>query len=182
MKEASEQLVDLLGQPYHPQQVQAVLQPLGIKRMPKPNSYFNDDIIWSAKASIRLDIYLPAKLRELTGSEYEDPEGWRIGSVHFLAPGADDRIKAPYAAPLPGGLTMASAPELAIEAYGTPQLDEDCEWPGFDGRILAWRKPGLNLAIEYEAGESGYAMRSYTACLIGCIGAWRSDHPAIFAP
>lgn len=25
-------------------------------------------------------------------------------------------------------------------------------------------------------------MRSYTACLIGCIGAWKNDNPEVFAP
>lgn len=56
-KEPSEQLIEMLGQPYNPKSVQALLQPFGVKRMPSPNSYFNDDIIWSVKSSIRFDIY-----------------------------------------------------------------------------------------------------------------------------
>lgn len=33
MKEASEQLIELLGHPYHPKQIQALLQSFGVKRM-----------------------------------------------------------------------------------------------------------------------------------------------------
>lgn len=182
MKEASEQLIAMLGQPYHPQSVQALLQPFGVKRMPKPSSYFKDDIIWSAKASIRMDLYLPPKINDLTGRHYTSQDEWIIGAIHFLAPGSDDRIKAPFAGSLPGGLTMASAPSEFIQAYGLPEMNEACEWPGFSGQILAWRRPDMNIVMEYETGETGSTMRSYTACLIGCIGAWRNDHPEIFAP
>lgn len=100
-KEASEQLIELLGHPYNPKQVQALLQPFGVKRMPFPNSYFNDDIIWSVKSSLRIDIY---------------------------------------------------------------------------------RAPKINIVIEYEHTDEGSVMISYTACLIGCIGAWRNDNPEVYAP
>lgn len=149
-KEPSEQLIEMLGQPYHPKSVQALLQPFGVKRMPAPNSYFNDDIIWSVKSSIRIDIYRVPKINDLTGLSYSNEDGWIIGAIHFLAPGADDRIKSPFAGILPNGIQMSSTPEQAIKAYGLPALDEECEWSGFSGRILAWRKSGINIAIEFE--------------------------------
>jgi len=182
MTEPSEQLVEMLGQPYSPKSVQALLQSFGVKRMPSPNSYFKDDIIWSVKSSIRMDIYRPPKINDLTGLNYIHQDEWIIGAIHFLAPGSDDRIKAPYPGYLPKGITMTSTPSESIEAYGQPDLDDSCEWPGFSGRILAWRKPGINIAIQYVDMETGYMMRSYTACLIGCIGAWRNDDPEVFAP
>jgi len=182
MTEPSEQLVEMLGQPYSPKSVQAILKSFGVKRMPSPNSYFNDDIIWSVKSSIRIDIYRPPKINDLTALNYINQDEWIIGAIHFLAPGSDDRIKAPYPGDLPKGITMESTPSDSIEAYGQPELDDRCEWPGFSGRILAWRKPGINIAIEYEDMETGYLMRSYTVCLIGCIGAWRNETPEVFAP
>ncbi len=182
MNEPAVQLIAMLGQPYHPKNVQALLQPYGVKRMPAPSSYFNDDIIWCVKASIRMDIYRAPKLNELTGLQNTHPDEWIIGAVHFLAPGSDDRIKAPYPGTLPDGITMSSPPEEPIAAYGPPELDEECEWPGFSGRIMAWRKPRINLALEYADAGGDRVLRSYTACLIGCIGAWKSDHPAVFAP
>lgn len=39
-----------------------------------------------------------------------------------------------------------------------------------------------NVSIEYETDEDGSAMTCYTACLVGCIGAWRKDYPEVFAP
>lgn len=205
-KEPSEQLIEMLGQPYNPKSVQALLQPFGVKRMPTPNSYFNDDIIWSVKSSIRIDIYRVPKINDLTGLSYSNEDGWIIGAIHFLAPGADDRIKSPFSGTLPNGIKMSSTPEQAIMAYGSPALDDECEWSGFTGRILAWRKSGINIAIEFEDGDNDQVidemievgndfaidrvadpeitrvMRSYTACLIGCIGAWRNDNPEVFAP
>ncbi|MFF2093346.1 hypothetical protein [Paenibacillus sp. NPDC058174] len=182
MKEQSEQLIEMLGHPYNPKSVQGLLQSFGVKRMPKPNSYFNDDIIWSPKSSIRIDIYRPPKINDLTGLQYTNQDEWIVGAVHFLAPGSDDRIKAPFSGYLPQGITMSSTPDEAIEAYDQPQLDEQCEWPGFSGRILAWRKPGINIAIVYEDSETSSRMISFQACLIGCIGAWRNDNPEVFAP
>lgn len=182
MNEPSEQLIEMLGRPYSPKSVQSLLQPFGIRRMPSPSSYFNDDIIWSVKSSIRIDIYRAPKLNALTGLKYTNQEDWIIGAIHFLAPGSDDRIKAPFHGHLPAGITMSATPDESIEAYGQPELNEECEWPGFSGRILAWRKPGLNIAIEYEGSGSNSRMISYQACLIGCIGAWRNDNPEVFAP
>ncbi|OWA33980.1 hypothetical protein B9G55_16720 [Saccharibacillus sp. O16] len=177
--EPSDLLVQTLGQTYDPKAIQQMLLPLGIKRMPQPISYFNDDIIWSAKASLRLDVYRAPKINELTAHSYSPDDGWIVGCVHFLAPGSDDRIKAPYAGTLPGGLPMDTAPGDAIAAYGLPAMDEMTEWPGFSGRILAWRTPTLNIAMEFEEGTM---LRSCTFCLIGCIGSWRDDQPEIFAP
>ncbi|MCP3776420.1 hypothetical protein NLX71_24550 [Paenibacillus sp. MZ04-78.2] len=171
MKEPSEQLIEMLGHPYSPKNVQALLQSFGVKRMPPPNSYFNDDIIWSVKTSIRVDIYRAPKINDLTGLQYTNQDEWIMGAIHFLAPGSDDRIKAPFPGKLPKGITMSSTPDESIKAYGQPELDEECWWPGFSGRILAWRKPGINIAIEYADSEIDRVMRSYTACLIGCIGA-----------
>jgi hypothetical protein len=182
MNEPAVQLIAMLGQPYQPKVIQALLQPYGVKRMPAPSSYINDDIIWCVKASIRMDIYRAPKLNELTGLQYTDSDEWIIGAVHFLAPGSDDRIKTPYPGILPEGITMNSAPEEPIAAYGPPQLDEECEWPGFMGRIIAWRKPGINIALEYADQGEDSVLRSYTACLIGCIGAWRNDNPEVFVP
>ncbi|MNJ72100.1 hypothetical protein D3C77_687150 [compost metagenome] len=107
-------------------------------------------------------------------------------------------MKSPFAGILPNGIQMSSTPEQAIKAYGTPALDEECEWPGFSGRILAWRESGINIAIEFADRDkdevideiievsadivTDRVMRSYTACLIGCIGAWRNDNPEVFAP
>jgi len=182
MKEPSEQLIEMLGHPYSPRNVQALLQSFGVKRMPPPNSYFNDDIIWSVKTSIRIDIYRAPKINDLTGLNYTNQDEWIIGAIHFLAPGSDDRIKAPFPGKLPEGITMSSTPDESVTAYGQPELNEECEWPGFSGRILAWRKPGINIAIEYADSENDRVMRSYTACLIGCIGAWRNDNPEVFAP
>lgn len=79
-------------------------------------------------------------------------------------------------------LTMQSTPQACIDAYGEPDLDEEHERPGFSGRVLAWRLPTTNRAITFAGlGDDG-TMLSYTACLIGCIGAWRSTQPEIFAP
>ncbi|WP_159886938.1 hypothetical protein [Paenibacillus puerhi] len=182
MKAPSEQLIEMLGHPYSPKCVQSLLQSFGVQRMPKPNSYFNDDIIWSVKSSIRIDIYRPPKINDLTGLKYTNQEEWIIGAIHFLAPGSDDRIRAPFPGYLPKGITMSSTPDESIKVYGQPELDEESEWPGFIGRILTWRKPGINIAIEYEYSESDSVMISYTACLIGCIGAWRNDSTEVFAP
>ncbi|MGN4125515.1 hypothetical protein ACMGD3_10965 [Lysinibacillus sphaericus] len=182
MKEPSELLIDMLGHPYNQRNVQALLQSFGVKRMPAPNSYFNDDIIWSVKTSIRIDIYRAPKINDLTGRQYTDQDRWIIGAIHFLAPGSDDRIKAPFPGKLPNGITMSATPDESIKAYGQPELYEECWWPGFSGRILAWRKQGINIAIEYADSEVDRVMRSYTACLIGCIGAWRDDNPDVFAP
>jgi len=179
MNAPSDRLTALLGHPYDPKSIQSLLQPFGVKRMPSPSSCFNDDIIWSAKASLRLDIYRAPKINDLTGLNYAPEDGWIIGSVHFLAPGSDDRIKAPFSGLLPEGVAMDASPEDAISAYGSPAMDEFTEWPGFSGRILAWRKSGINIVMEYEEGTR---LRSCTFCLIGCIGAWRSDQPEIFAP
>ncbi len=179
MPSPSDLLTQSLGQPYNPKSIQTLLHPFGVKRMPSPSSYFNDDIIWSAKASIRLDIYRAPKINDLTGLNYSPEDGWIIGSVHFLAPGSDDRIKAPFPGQLPEGVSMDASPEDAISTYGPPAMDEFTEWPGFSGRILAWRKPTLNIVMEYEEGSR---LRSCTVCLVGCIGAWRNDHPDIFAP
>ncbi len=175
----SELLVQTLGHTYDAKAIQSMLAPLGVKRMPQPSSYFNDDIIWSAKASLRLDLYRAPKINDLTGLAYSPEDGWIVGAVHFLAPGSDDRIKAPYAGTLPGGLAMDTTPDDAIAAYGLPAMDEMTEWPGFSGRILAWRTPEINIAMEFEDGTR---LRSCTFCLIGCIGAWRNDQPEIFAP
>ncbi|WP_028559656.1 hypothetical protein [Paenibacillus pinihumi] len=182
MNEASEQLIEMLGHPYIAKNVQSVLQSFGVKRMPAPNSYFNDDIIWSVKSSIRIDIYRMPKINDLTGLRYTNQDEWIIGAIHFLAPGSDDRIKSPFPGNLPAGIMMSSTPIESVKAYGQPELDEECEWPGFSGRLLAWRKPGINIAIEYAYSETQMRMRSYTACLIGCIGAWRNDNPEVFAP
>lgn len=182
MKEPAELLIEMLGHPYSPKNVQALLQTFGVKRMSSPNSYFNDDIIWSVKTSIRIDLYRAPKINDLTGRNYTAEDRWIIGALHFLAPGSDDRIKAPFPGKLPSGLTMSATPDQTIMAYGQPEMDEDSLWPGFTGRILAWRKPGINIAIEYTDSEISHVIRSYTACLIGCIGAWRNDHPEIFAP
>ncbi|PZT57140.1 hypothetical protein [Paenibacillus silvae] len=51
--QASEQL----GQPYDAKQIQAILEPFGVKRIAIPDSLFQDDIIWSVKASVRIDVY-----------------------------------------------------------------------------------------------------------------------------
>lgn len=182
IKEPAEQLIEMLGQTYDPKIFQDLLKPFGVKRMPKPDSYFNDDIIWSVKSSIRIDVYRVPKINDLTGLSYTNEDGWIIGAIHFMAPGADDRIKSPFSGYLPNGITMESTPDEAIKAYGTPALDEECDWPGFAGRILAWRKSGINIAIEYEDIDNNRVMRCYTACLVGCIGAWRSDNPEVFAP
>ncbi|MFJ7666729.1 hypothetical protein ACIQXI_06455 [Lysinibacillus sp. NPDC097195] len=182
MKEPSELLIEMLGHPYRPKNVQALLQSFGVKRMPHPNSYFNDDIIWSVKASIRIDVYRAPKINDLTGLNYSSQDEWIIGAIHFLAPRSDDRIKAPFPGKLPQGITMCSSPDESIKVYGQPAMDEECCWPGFSGRILAWRKPGINISIEYADNDIDNLMRSYTACLIGCIGAWRDDIPEVFAP
>ncbi|WP_405114320.1 hypothetical protein MHH28_09675 [Paenibacillus sp. FSL K6-1217] len=181
-KQPSEQLVEMLGQPYDPKTIQALLKPYGVRRLPAPKSYFNDDIIWTAKSSLRMDLYRGPKLEALTGLQHPDPQEWIIGSVQFLAPGADDRIKTPYPGLLPGSLTLSSSPVEAMAAYGQPAMDEECEWPGFSGRILAWRGQGINIVLEYEDSRSGRVLKSCTACLIGCIGAWTSDNPEVFAP
>ncbi|WP_340024230.1 hypothetical protein MHI24_03775 [Paenibacillus sp. FSL K6-1096] len=179
--EPSDQLVNMLGQPYDAKRIQDLLKPYGVRRVPAPKSYFNDDIIWTLKSSIRIDVYRAPKLNELTGLQYTNQD-WIIGSVHFLAPGADDRIKTPYPGLLPGGLAMSNSPVEAIAAYGLPAMDEECEWPGFSGRILAWREQGINIVLEYEDSRDGRVLKSCTACLIGCIGAWTSDNPEVFAP
>lgn len=182
MKEPSELLIDMLGHPYSPKNVQALLQSFNVKRMPSPNSYFNDDIIWSVKASIRIDLYRASKLNDLTGLNYSNQDEWIIGAIHFLAPGSDDRIKTPFPGKLPKGISMCSTPDESIQGYGQPEMNEQCAWPGFSGRILAWRKSNINIAIEYVDREMNSVMRSYTACLIGCIGAWRDDNPEVFSP
>lgn len=182
MKSPCEELIDMLGQPYDAGKVARLLGPLGVKRMPRPSSHFDDDIIWSAKSSLRIDVYRPRALSRLTGRDWEDGDVWLIGSVHFLAPEADSRIRAVFAGSLPSGLSMRSAPEALVAVFGPPQMDDGIERPGHGGRLLAWRKPQVNIVAEYEdAGEAG-SITSFVVCLIGCIGAWRHDDPEVFAP
>ncbi|WP_339249146.1 hypothetical protein [Paenibacillus sp. FSL P2-0136] len=182
VEEPPVQLIGMLGQPYDPKRVQAVLKPYGVKRMPAAKSYFNDTMISCAKASLRMDLYRIPKINELTGLQYTKPDDWIIGAIHFLPPGSGKQNEVPYPVILPEDITMNSSPEEAIAAYGPPQLDEECEWPGFSGRIIAWRGEGINIALEYEYSREGRVLRTYIACLIGCIGAWRSDNPEVFAP
>ncbi|RAI89722.1 hypothetical protein DET54_1135 [Paenibacillus pabuli] len=182
MKEPSEHLIAMLGQPYDSRRVQQVLQSFGVKRMPKASGYFSDDIIWSVKSSIRLDVYRSPKLHELTGRDDLNTDEWMIGAVQFLAPGSDDRIHTPFPGQLPAGMTMNSTPDELIREYGQPALYEEGDWLGGSGPFLAWRESGINVAIEYETNEDGSAMTCYTACLVGCIGAWRKDYPEVFVP
>ncbi|WP_339783604.1 hypothetical protein NSQ38_19405 [Paenibacillus sp. FSL R7-0313] len=182
MKEPSEHLIAMLGQPYDSKCVQQVLQSFGVKLMPKAGGYFNDDIIWSVKSSIRLDVYRSPKIHELTGRDDLNTDEWIIGAVHFLAPGSDDRIHTPFPGQLPAGMTMNSTPDEFIREYGQPALYEVGEWLGGSGPFLAWCESGINVAIEYETNENGSAMTCYTACLVGCIGAWRKDYPEVFVP
>lgn len=178
MKSPCEELIDMLGQPYDAAQVARLLGPLGVKRMPRPSSHFDDDIIWSAKSSLRIDVYRPRALSRLTGRDWEDGDVWLIGSVHFLAPEADSRIRTVFAGSLPSGLSMQSAPKALVAAFGAPQMDDETG----RSRLLAWRKPQVNIVAEYEdAGEAG-SITNFVVCLIGCIGAWRHDDPEVFAP
>ncbi|RPK31215.1 hypothetical protein [Paenibacillus xylanexedens] len=133
MKKPSEHLIAMLGQPYDSRRVQQVLQSFGVKRMPKASGYFIDDIIWSVKSSIRLDVYRSPKIHELTGRDDLNMDEWMIGAVHFLAPGSDDRINTPFPGQLPAGMTMNSTPDEFIREYGQPALYEEGEWLGGSG-------------------------------------------------
>lgn len=182
MKEASEELIGMLGRPYDAKTIAGLLMPLGVKRMPHPSSPMDDDIIWSAKASLRMDVYRPRALSRLTARDWEGGDVWLMGSVHFLAPGADSRIRTVFAGGLPSGLSMQSAPEALVAAFGPPQMDDGVERPGHGGRLLAWRKPQVNIVAEYEGAGEACSITSFVVCLIGCIGAWRNDDPEVFAP
>ena len=172
-----------VGQPFDNKKVRDALGSFGIKRVSGPGAFSSsEEIIWIPKASVRIDIYQAQKLNGLTGSSYPDGEGWIIGSVQFLAPGSDDRIKAPFPGPLPMGLAIGSTPQDGIDAHGPPDLDEQHDRPGFSGRLLAWRNQQLNIAIMFAGKERESTMISHTACLIGCVGAWRYTHPEVFAP
>lgn len=182
MVHASQQLIALLGQPFDGKAIRDVLAGFEVKRVAAPNSPLSESIVWIAKASVRIDVYRPQQLSRLTGSACAAQADWLIGSVELLAPGSDSRIKAPYPGPLPQGLSMRSTPQACIEAYGRPDLDEEHERPGFCGRVLAWRSQATNRAITFAGRGDDSAMIGYTACLIGCIGAWRYTQPEIFAP
>jgi len=183
VKEISKQLVAMIGQPFDGKKVRDVLGSLGVKRVSGPGAFsLSEEIIWIPKASVRIDIYQAQKLNGLTGSGYPDEEGWIIGSVELLAPGSDDRIKAPFTGPLHMGLAISSTPQDCIDALGQPDLDEEHDRPGFSGRVLAWRKQHLNIAITFAGKGRESTMINHTVCLIGCIGAWRYTHPEVFAP
>ncbi|WP_434751164.1 hypothetical protein [Paenibacillus amylolyticus] len=179
---SSEQFIELLGQPYDSKQVQALLEPFGVKRVARPDSPFQDDIIWSVKASIRIDVYRSPKINELTGRDDLSSEEWIIGAIHFLAPGSDDRIKKPFPGQLPKGMTMNVAPDEWINAYGQPDIYEQGDWIGGSGPYLAWRKSGMNISVEYETDENDTRILCVTFCLIGCIGSWRKEYPEVFTP
>ena len=181
--QASEQLIALLGHAFDGKAIRDVLAGWEVKRVAEPNSPLSESIVWIPKASVRIDVYRPQQLSKLTAAACAaQPDDWLIGSVELLAPGSDNRIKAPFPGLLPQGLSMQSTPQACIDAYGEPDLDEEHERPGFSGRVLAWRLPTTNRAITFAGlGDDG-TMLSYTACLIGCIGAWRSTQPEIFAP
>lgn len=181
-KEVSEQLVAMIGQPFDNKKVREVLAVLGVKRVANPDTPLDTSIIWIPKASVRIDVYRSSELNELTGLSYPAQDEWIIGSVQFLAPGSDDRIKAPFPGPLPMSLAMSSMPQDCIDAHGLPDLDEEHERPGFSGRVLAWRKQGVNIAITFSGRAPECTMIDQTVCLIGCIGAWRYTNPEVFAP
>ncbi|QWP75391.1 hypothetical protein J5226_17425 [Lysobacter sp. K5869] len=181
MTPLSHSLIALLGQPFDHKHVRDLLRPLDVKRVASADSPLSESIVWIPKASLRLDVYRSQPLNKLTGSNFSDP-GWIVGAVRFLAPGSDTRIKAPFPAPLPHGLTMASSPQACVDAYGAPDLDEEHERPGFSGRVLAWRRPTTNIAITFAGLGRDSAMIDHTVCLIGCIGAWRYSNPEVFAP
>ena len=180
--QSSEQFIELLGQPYDVKQVQAFLEPFGVKRIAKPDGPFQDDIIWSVKASVRIDVYRSPKINTLTGRDDLPADDWIIGAIHFLAPGSDDRIKKPFAGQLPKGITMNATPDEWIEAYGQPDIYEQGDWLGGSGPYLAWRKSDINISVEYETEEDSSVITCVKYCLIGCMGAWTSDYPKVFAP
>ncbi|WP_366296624.1 hypothetical protein [Paenibacillus sp. AN1007] len=182
MNESSEQFVKLLGQPYDSKQVQALLEPFGVKKVGKPDSPFQDDIIWSVKASVRIDVYRSPKINTLTERDDLPRDEWVIGAIHFLAPGSDDRIKKPFSGQLPKGITMNAAPDEWVAAYGQPDIYEQGDWLGGSGPYLAWRKSNMNISVEYETDENSSVITCVKFCLIGCMGAWKSDYPAVFAP
>ncbi|MBB6020080.1 hypothetical protein HNR77_001141 [Paenibacillus sp. JGP012] len=180
--QASEQLIELLGQPYDAKQIQAILEIFGVKRITKPDSPFQDDIIWSVKASVRIDVYRSPKINKLTGRDDLSGDQWIVGAILFLAPGSDDRIKKPFPGQLPKGITMDAKPDEWIKAYGQPDIYEQGDWLGGSGPYLAWRKSGINISVEYETDEDTSVLTCVKFCLIGCMGAWRSDYPEVFAP
>uniref|UniRef100_UPI004039A5B8 hypothetical protein n=1 Tax=Variovorax sp. BK018 TaxID=3450241 RepID=UPI004039A5B8 len=183
VKEISEQLVAMIGQPFDSRKVRDVLGSLGVKRVSGPGAFSSsEEVIWIPKACVRIDIYQAQKLNGLTGSNYPDEEGWFVGSVQLLAPGSDDRIKTPFPGPLPMGLAIGSTPQDCIDAHGRPDLDEEHDRPGFSGRVLAWRKQHQNIAVTFAGQGRESTMISHTVCLIGCVGAWRYTHPEVFAP
>jgi len=181
-EEQSEQLIAMLGQPFDNKKIRQALGSLGVKRVPSPDGTMSEDIVWIPKASVRIDVYRAQKLSALTGTDYPDHDGCLIGAVQFLAPGSDDRIKMPFPRSLPMGLAMSSRPQDCIDTHGQPYLDEEHERPGFSGRILAWRKQGMSIAITFAGKGRKSTMINQTVCLIGCIGAWRYTNPEVFAP
>lgn len=181
MQEVSEQLIELLGKDYDRKSLAQLLQPFGVKRLPEADSCFGDDIIWSAKASLRIDVYRNPKLQELTSLRL-DTDNWVVGSVMFMAPGSDDRIKSSYAGRLPHALSMTSTPDEFLVAFGPAGLDEEVEWLTYSGRILAWRQDGINFVAKFAHRNSDVRLEYFMACLVGCVGAWRSENPKLFAP
>lgn len=175
----------MIGQPFDNKKVRDVVAGLGVKRVGAADNgpgALSSSIIWIAKAAVRIDVYRPKELSQLTATPFADSDVWLVGSVQFLAAGADDRIKTPFAGPLPAGLTMDSTPQDCIAAYGPADLDDEHERPGFSGRVLGWRKGGLNTAITFDYKGGGCAMLNHTVCLVGCMGAWRYTYAEVFAP
>lgn len=179
-EEQSEQLVAMLGQPFDNKKIRQALGSLEVKRVPDGTT--SEDSVWIPKASVRIDAYRAQKLGALTGTDYPDQDGCLIGAVQFLAPESDDWIKVPFSGPLPMSLAMSSMPQDCIDTHGQPDLDEEHERPGFSGRVLAWRKQGMNIAITFAGKCRKSTMINQTVCLIGCIGAWRYTNPEVFAP
>lgn len=132
MNESSEQFVSLLGQPYDSKQVQVLLEPFGVKRVGKPDGPFQDDIIWSVKASVRIDVYRSPKINTLTGRDDLPRDEWVIGAIHFLAPGSDDRIKKPFSGQPPKGITMN-----AFLMNGSPRTDNRISMNRVTGLVAA---------------------------------------------
>jgi hypothetical protein len=182
MEEASEELIGMLGRPYDARTIAGLLMPFGVKRMPSPSSPMDDDIIWSVKASLRMDVYRPRALARLTGRTWAEDGAWIIGSIHFLAPDADSRIRAMFPGRLPSGVGMESTPQDLLAAFGPARLDEETGRPGHRGQLLAWRGLHTNMVAEYAQRQDSLSMSSFVVCLIGCIGAWRRDDPQVFAP
>ena len=143
--------------------------------------FCSESISWYPKYSVRVNLYRGKTFSEFSCREVDSPTAWYIGGIEFLARGADDRIKATFSSILPCGLKMHDKPSAFVQCLGLPNLDTVLVWPGYRGRMLAWRREDSCIAVTFETDSLDSAVLTYSSCVLGCVGAWTETWPAVFA-